>query len=300
MLSLSGFRKWFSTDSPKEIYKLIFIFMLGIPGTIIAWIMKILILEPLPKDSHEWWILVKNLPKSIWEGLLDSPVWFSLVASLCLMLAAVLGFALRFAKRISSQEALLTSAATYRALVEQIGIHSHWPNAIPGGAGAPWSELCADILSNGNKNLSILGANGIETFGASGAPLHEALLKYHGTLRVVLSDPDSPQTRARARAVNKEPNTYKKSIKSSIRFIRELRTQSRHFYARYYDGKPNWKLIITDNRAWVQYYTPGGPDVANTPVYVLKKTESEFNLYNLFHHEFERIWERCANKKIVE
>jgi hypothetical protein len=62
---------------------------------------------------------------------------------------------------------------------------------------------------------------------------------------------------------------------------------------RYYTGEPNWKMIITSRTAWIQYYSPGGPHVDQTPVYRFDANNDGQGLYYLFKMEFERIWRRC-------
>jgi hypothetical protein len=46
---------------------------------------------------------------------------------------------------------------------------------------------------------------------------------------------------------------------SGVEFIAENGGGAAHsIEARYYEGQPNWKLIVTNSTPWVQYFLPGG------------------------------------------
>ena len=77
-----------------------------------------------------------------------------------------------------------------------------------------------------------------------------------------------------------------------MRRLRDLRYQHHAIDGRFYNGQPNWKMIITSRTAWLQYYAPG-KHVDETPVWRLDSTEHGNGLYHIFAMEFERIWRRC-------
>jgi hypothetical protein len=228
-------------------------------------------------------------------GLIKRDPVHSVVALLFATAIVVLIVLFRRARwRLKSQSRILEEAAVDRALAKKAGIGGRWPHAkTTGEDGAPWHELCAEILRPGNTTLEILGANGIETFGERGSPLYDVLEKFHGTTRVILSHPDSTQTAGRAADVGVPIGEYRRAIRISTTRLKQLRRQHRPIEGRYYDAQPNWKLIITSRTLWVQYYIPGGSHVNETPVWRFDATDEEHGLYHYFDMEFDRIWRRC-------
>jgi hypothetical protein len=219
------------------------------------------------------------------------------ISALVLVVGYLVCFVLvrRARARIKYQSLKLKDAAASYALISDLGIGGRWPHAAKDGSGAPWNDLSKEILRPENTVVDILGANGIETFGERGSPLYDALQTFGGTVRVVLLHPTSAEMGGRARAVGMEVRAYKKAIMTSQARVRELRRQHHAIDGRFYDGVPNWKLIITSRTAWVQYYVPGGKHVNETPVYRFDATDGGTGLYQLFHMEFDRIWRRCEN-----
>jgi hypothetical protein len=193
---------------------------------------------------------------------------------------------------------ILREATIERVLAVQAGIGGRWPHAKPDDpGGAPWNDLCAEIKRHDNRTLLILGANGVETFGRQGSPLYDVMQHFLGQTRVILIDPESEQAAGRAAAVHQSINEYKKAIAVSAKRLRELRHQHHAIEARYYDGLPNWKMIITSRTAWIQYHIPG-QHVAETPTWRFDSTEEGSGLYTLFALEFERVWRRCEFSEI--
>jgi hypothetical protein len=194
---------------------------------------------------------------------------------------------------------ILREVSIERALAVQAGLGGRWPHAKPDDpGGAPWKDLCAEILRHDNRMLLILGANGVETFGRPGSPLFDVMQKFLGQTRVILIDANSNHAAGRAATVNQTVSEYKRAISASAKRLRDLRHQQHSIDGRYYDGLPNWKMIITSRTAWIQYYVPG-QHVAETPVWRFDSTEEGSGLYNLFAMEFERIWRRCEHNEMA-
>jgi hypothetical protein len=253
------------------------------------------------------WHSILSFPSLLRSWLISKPYDFLIqdhpglsTAIIALVAAAtILGALLFRANRILNQQSeTLKSADTNRALVTQAGIKGRYPHARQANDGAPWKSLSDEILSAENKFVYILGANGIDTFGRPGSPLHETLQSFRGTIRVILCKPGSKPMKGRAAAVGVNPQDYEKAIKESVRRLKLLRRQAHSIEARYYEGQPNWKLIITNSTLWVQYYLPGGPHVDQTPVWLVSVTDNGDGFYHLFHMEFDRIWERCVGSAV--
>ena len=217
----------------------------------------------------------------------------ALVLAAILVVIAVLFRRAR--RRIKALAISLEEASVAKALVNQLGIGGRWADAKDSG-GPPWLDVCKEIQRPGNTVLDILGANGIETFGERGSPLYFTMQTFTGTVRVVLLHPAGRETAGRASSVGTDVRSYRKAIIASQARLRELRKQHRAVDGRFYDGQPNWKLIITSRTAWVQYYAPTGKHVNETPMYRFDASEDEdrSSLFHLFHMEFDRIWRRCA------
>lgn len=191
------------------------------------------------------------------------------------------------------------ATAVERALAQQAGLGGRWPHArVDDPAGAPWGELCKEIARPDNHLLYILGANGIDTFGAQGSPLYAVMQSFRGEVRAILVHPNSNETVGRAHAVGTDPIEYRRAIRQSETRLRDLRRQQHAVEGRFYTGQPNWKLIITSTTAWVQYYAAGGQHVNATPVWRFDATKEGDGLYHLFRMEFERVWRRCADDEM--
>jgi hypothetical protein len=180
------------------------------------------------------------------------------------------GFLLRRARsRIDQLEHRINDATVARALVAEAGLGGRWPHARREQGGAPWNDVQSEILRPENNILYILGANGVDTFGRNASPLYECLRQFRHETRIILISPASPELPGRAHSLGVSPDDYKADIASSVRRLRDLRQQQHPIEGRYYEGQPNWKLIITSRTAWMQYYMPNGMHVDATPYRVL-------------------------------
>jgi hypothetical protein len=252
-----------------------------------------------PFASAPVWVRIKAVSLDFWADpvtysltLLRNDFASTVLALILIALYAILFILLRRGRR------KLREASVERALAIQAGIGGRWPHAkINGEGGAPWTDLCAEISRSDNGMLLILGANGVDTFGRPGSPLYDVMQNFKGTARFVLTDPNSSQTAGRAAAVNVSVTEYKRAIALSVKRLRDLRHQHHAIEGRYYEGQPNWKMIITSRTAWVQYYVPG-QHVDETAVWRFDSTLHGNGLYHLFAMEFERIWHRCEYKEM--
>jgi hypothetical protein len=239
--------------------------------------------ELVASDPYAWTVgLIRRDPVHVVVGL----IFGTFVAITFVLLR-------RASRRIHGQAQLLKDSATYRALVSEAGLGGRWPHARADGTGAPWKDLCAEILRPDNHHLYILGANGIDTFGGPHSPLYGTLQQFSRTIRVILVKPDSQEVIGRSEALNQDPAIYRAAIEVSVRRLRDLRRQQHAIEGRFYDGQPNWKLIVTSRTVWMQYYTPGGAHVDQTPCWRFDLTATDGGLYHYFFMEFDRIWRRC-------
>ncbi len=174
-----------------------------------------------------------------------------------------------------------------------IGLSAFWPNAnTDNKGGTAWQRIESYIVDRQNPILFILGATGIATFGG-GSALHEIVQKFHGEIRILLMDHKSQHLKARALSLNMSEVQYRREIAAAIRQIKDWKREGRNVEYRTYDSVPNWKLILTKDVAWVQYYHMA-THVDGTPVYHFYATADRTGMYHLFLAEFRRIWKLCA------
>lgn len=239
-------------------------------------------------------------PYDLTVGLVRSDPIHSTVAVVISAVVVTFVFLLRRARfRIDQLRAFVNNAAVAEALVAESGLGGRWPHARLAEGGAPWHAVRSEILRPENNILYILGANGVDTFGRAASPLYESLQQFRHETRVILVSPTSKELVGRSHAVGVNPEEYEANIKSSVRRLRELRSQQHPIEGRYYSGQPNWKLIITSRTAWMQYYMPNGMHVDATPCWRFDLTATDDGLYHYFSMEFNRIWRRCEGNPMV-
>lgn len=297
-------------DSLKEGWKRLRNWLFTLLAAYILSVIQIVYgLDHMPSWSEAgtlFWHSFLNFPAFIQEWLVstpfelisDHPILATATAILLsgyLVLVVVL---IRAYRTLNRQSELIKGADDNAALLSQAGIKARYPHAKFSSSSAAWDALKQDIMSPENKFVYVLGANGIDTFGGPSSPLFNTFETFRGTVRVVLCKPDCKPMKGRALAVGITAREYKKHIQTSVKRLRFLRSKQKSVEARYYDGQPNWKLIITSQSLWVQYYLPGGPDVDQTPVWTMSMTENQDGFYHLFHMEFDRVWERCSNDAV--
>ncbi|MCR4376652.1 MAG: hypothetical protein NUV50_00970 [Rhodospirillales bacterium] len=179
-----------------------------------------------------------------------------------------------------------------KLLLQKVGLSEYWEDAHIERRAEQWGALSDCIKITPQAYLNYIGATGWETFGAKHAPLYDAFTNFRGTIRVILMKPDSSSLSARANSVRMTVKGYKNQIIKSAKFLMALRSRGHQVELRYYDSPPNWKMIFSPRRLWLQHYHNDN-HVAECPVYLFYATEDMKGLYHSFAKDFERIWERC-------
>jgi hypothetical protein len=242
---------------------------------------------------------VASHPYDLTIGLATANPIETAVSALFCGLIVTSFFLLRRARyRIKELTRYVDAAAIDKALVAEAGLGGRWPRARLTEGGAPWEAVRSEILRPENNILYILGANGADTFGRSGSPLYDCLRQFRHDTRVILVSPKSREVVGRSEAVGMDPEDYIAAIDASVRRLKELRRQQHAIEARYYDGQPNWKLIITSRTVWMQYYMPNGLHVDATPCWRFDLTTTNDGLYHYFSMEFNRVWRRCESSQV--
>jgi hypothetical protein len=300
------FASWIERESPalllKEILKYV---LLGFLAWFGAWLLtginRLFHLQPplttenLLEQSIEFFRLAWERPLDfLLVPLLRDPIHSG--AAPAITIVTIVGIIL-FRRANRKVEELLAETTAAESLVDQLGIGGRWPSALKHSSGnTPWPDLCKEIERSQNITLDILCANGAETFGKEESPLYNLMQQFRGIIRVILLSPDSEHMADRAMSISCNVNDYKRLIRTSQNRLRELRRRLPYSVAaRFYDGQPNWKLILTSRTAWVQYYAPTGKNVNETPVFRFDATDDGSSLFHLFRMEYDRIWRRCED-----
>ena len=232
-----------------------------------------------PEAKNLIWNTVTAFPSVLRDWLISKPYDFIIedhpklsaaIISLVIV-STVLAVLLFRANRIpnnQSEAAKVGRMTTTPLLPRAVEPSGSVPAREASGRRSSWKSLSEEILSPENKFVYILGANGIDTFGKPGSPLYDTLQNFRGTVRAILCKPGTKKLSSRAAAVGIHSNDYEKAIRESVKRLRSLRKQAHSIEARYYDGQPNWKLIVTNSTLRVQYYLLlGGPHVDQTRLY---------------------------------
>lgn len=245
----------------------------------------------LPKEAltpdHK--VTFQSFTSWFWQLLTRDPVRGALVICAIAVAGAILIAAYLLASKIFRA---VINAYHRRELVQLVGLSGFWSDSRgPVGEDA-WGKLC-DHISNHNRILNILGSTGIDTFGRKGTPLWDALNSFDGEIRIILMSPNSKFLLERASDVKMPPTAYRQEIMLAIKQIEDWQASGRRVTYRTYDAPPNWKLILTNKLAWVQYYRHRR-HVQETPVYQFYATLGDTGLYHAFDDEFARIWRLCG------
>jgi len=228
--------------------------LISVATLVAAWVWAViqrLVDADSPFGSAPLWQRVRSVAIDFY----NSPISFSLdllkdnTATTILALILIASYVILFILLRRSRW-ILREVEVERVLAMQAGLGGRWSHAkISGEGGAPWADLCAGISRHDNSQLLILGANGIETFGRPGSPLFDVMQNFRGSARIILIDPNSSETAGRASALGVSIGEYRRAIVASTKRLRDLRQQQHPVDWRYYDGQPNWKMIITSRTA---------------------------------------------------
>jgi len=235
----------------------------------------------------------KTLPEQMFEALskqiLSNPIiailYFVMIAFSLILIALLL----KFFSRIML---FLHEAASRKDLLNKTGLFEFWPNASITERAPQWAVMADRILASPHTTFNLLGATGWDTFGHSNSPLHKAMENFSGSIRVILMNPDSHRLPARAMSIGMTTAAYKHQIKKSIKFLKELKAKGHFVELKLYGSTPNWKMIFTPRRVWLQHYH-NDHHVADCPVYMFYSTQERTGLYQSFAKDFERIWAQC-------
>lgn len=127
------------------------------------------------------------------------------------------------------------------------------------------------------------------------AVLRDILENINGEIKILLLNPDMPQTEMRALALGESLQKYRQDIENSIQFLKELYDKGKSVELKLYKQRPIWKMIIADdNFLWLQYYDPK-KHVEDTPVYGVKRNPNKENLFESLSAVFTKKWEHDGN-----
>lgn len=193
---------------------------------------------------------------------------------------------------------IITSTITSRAtlkkqelLIDSFGIHFFSEHYEQEQIQEDWQTFVGLIEEQNSQHLYILGATGQETFQNEQSPLYRLVREFQGELKVMLLDQHSDKVVERARAVNTSVPDYRKEIGTSISYLKEIYKSKAVMEVRTYSCLPSWKMIMTEQYLWLQYYSPGD-HVDSTPVFGIYKNNNNYNsLYDHYFYDFHKKWD---------
>ncbi len=231
------------------------------------------------------WLLAQIIfeAKNLFQLLITNPFW----VGLWLIISSGVLITNKFRRDII---AFFTETARRKDLLEKTGLFEFWPNADRKERADQWNIMSDRILAKPHAFLYMIGSTGWETFGEESSPLHNAVLKFTGDIRIILLNEDSQYLPSRAASVMVTPYEYKRQIRDSIKYLKWLRKRGHHVELHVYDSIPNWKMIFTPKRLWLQHYH-NDYHVEECPVNIFYSTEDLLGLYHAFSKDFKRIWD---------
>ncbi|MGB2580288.1 MAG: hypothetical protein WBC83_01170 [Minisyncoccia bacterium] len=188
----------------------------------------------------------------------------------------------------------------YAAMLEGIGLRKFSPHCDQADKKKDWDNCVKEISSSAPHSLHILGATGWRTFGSPQSPLHDLLISFQGVIRILLIKPGSDGFKRRTVDLKHHEEEYKREILNTIEFCKELKEKHhKNIEVRLYTEEPIWKMILTEQYLWLQYYDPSSP-VEDTPVYTLQTREPPTlsSLYYPLTRVFEKRWTEKTTKRV--
>lgn len=122
-------------------------------------------------------------------------------------------------------------------------------------------------------------------------------------VRIILLDPNSAACRQRAKdylgagkhQVIKSEDEYKKSIEDVIANLKLEHRKNKNIELKLVQNIPQWKIVISNNEAWVQPVNPGIRS-DHAPLYGFKK--GDYSMYHTFWNIHEALWHAPDSRSV--
>jgi len=142
------------------------------------------------------------------------------------------------------------------------------------------------------REIMLIGATGFRTFVNPAGELHEAV-KNCREAKIMLLDPREEGARARAMSLATAeitPERFREQIRSSIDFLKGLRSLQKNVRLKLYPDTPLLKLAILGDFLWMRHYHPG-LDVGALPEFLFRHSPKPGGFYSLLHQYFLSRWQ---------
>lgn len=148
------------------------------------------------------------------------------------------------------------------------------------------------IMSNVTDKFSFMGiaARKWITTGDTFQDMIKRVGARTNEIRILLLDPNSPETKRMARSVGMGENEFKEMIEGSLKFFKSMKNQRMNVSVRLYTFMPIFRIAIVDNRLLYLGFYRGSATGDDTPQLVLNALE-EVSFFKPFQEYFDTIWD---------
>lgn len=155
-----------------------------------------------------------------------------------------------------------------------------------------------ESLSN-EHDIRLVGATGLETFGKDSSFLHEIISNPKGSVEILLLDPDldNPGLKYRADQLDTTPEAFQAEIITSIELLRSLKKQNKHITLYLYHHPPQWKLYVTGEKLWIQYYQQNKHVNEGDLFGFERSSNGKSNFYDYFLNVYNRKIEKLKSNQ---
>lgn len=147
------------------------------------------------------------------------------------------------------------------------------------------------------RDASILSLTGYETLMAPESLLKDVFTTAY-EIRVMLLNPLGEAAKKRVESLPEEitVSTFQEEIAASIAFLNECRKSGKKVSLKFYDHDPFWKVVVLDDRVWVQHCHTGR-EMKDQPEYVFGRQHADPSqgLFVPFYTYFLHKWNEAGH-----
>ncbi|MDD5329799.1 MAG: hypothetical protein PHX38_07330 [Sulfuricella sp.] len=143
------------------------------------------------------------------------------------------------------------------------------------------------------RDVYIMSITGYDTFVSEKSELKKTLEQAY-EIRVMLANPYSNGSASRVKSMENPDallQTYREEIEASIAYLGKLAAAGKKIMLKLYENAPFWKLVVTGEYVWVQFYHDGR-EVKTQPEYVfgLQHDNPQRGFFAPFYNHFLGQW----------
>ncbi len=109
----------------------------------------------------------------------------------------------------------------------------------------------------GVRDIKILAATGLNSFGNKESFLFKAVKKCQGEVSVILFNPkeNNEFLKKRAKALGMNVQDYRKEIIKTVETLKNFESQGKKIKLYFYEGPLLWRIYLSHKNVWIQYYS---------------------------------------------